>query len=280
MYTLAKSKEKTPLLGSHTRQEQKPISDYFDHTKNGRKLSNIDDEEIMSSCFQQGLTKQTFGESTFVRTFEIHPSTINPNGSLTCTVCQKTIQLAGRHHQHVVKCNFCKEAMPIKKAPIGRKYIRCLPPCNCLLICKQNSMRIKCPRPNCLRTLQCHDDRPESRLTFLAQAIPGIRRVECGNCFECFLWNIEGNMFAQCPHCNRRSAINKKHKQRKVLKYLILSLLMKIVAFITMWKTLNQTKYIEWFIASYAVLFAIALVLLGRSVFYIRMKESQVDVLA
>lgn len=35
---------------------------------------------------------------------------------------------------------------PIKNPPTGKKYVRC--PCNCLLICKDTSRRIGCPRPN------------------------------------------------------------------------------------------------------------------------------------
>ena len=54
-----------------------------------------------------------------------------------CRVCQNSIDISGKREQHVVKCGSCHEATPIRNAPHGRQYVRC--PCNCLLICKNNS---------------------------------------------------------------------------------------------------------------------------------------------
>uniref|UniRef100_A0A8C3LZE3 Phosphatidylinositol-4,5-bisphosphate 4-phosphatase n=1 Tax=Chrysolophus pictus TaxID=9089 RepID=A0A8C3LZE3_CHRPC len=66
---------------------------------------------------------------------------------INCRVCQSLINLDGKLHQHVVKRTVCNEATPIKNPPSGKKYVRCQ--CNCLLICKDTSRKIGCPRPNC-----------------------------------------------------------------------------------------------------------------------------------
>lgn len=45
-----------------------------------------------------------------------------------------------------LSCFWYVAFQPIKNPPTGKKYVRC--PCNCLLICKDTSRRIGCPRPN------------------------------------------------------------------------------------------------------------------------------------
>uniref|UniRef100_A0A8D3E655 Phosphatidylinositol-4,5-bisphosphate 4-phosphatase n=1 Tax=Scophthalmus maximus TaxID=52904 RepID=A0A8D3E655_SCOMX len=98
------------------------------------------------------------------------------------------INLDGKLHQHVVKCTVCNEASPIKNPPTGKKYVRC--PCNCLLICKDTSRRIGCPRPNCRRIINLSPVMviPEEQPAQPALPIqPQGMRVVCGHCGNTFL---------------------------------------------------------------------------------------------
>uniref|UniRef100_A0A8C6WMJ0 Phosphatidylinositol-4,5-bisphosphate 4-phosphatase n=1 Tax=Neogobius melanostomus TaxID=47308 RepID=A0A8C6WMJ0_9GOBI len=144
------------------------------------------------------------------------PPPYSPQGSpdsssapvISCRVCQSAINVEGKAHQHVVKCNFCNEATPIKNAPVGKKYVRC--PCNCLLICKVTSQKIACPRPYCKRVINLGPvhigrDSPEPQ-----HRQPVGIRVICGHCSNTFLWTeFSDRTLARCPHCRnvRRSLL-------------------------------------------------------------------------
>ncbi|CAG11157.1 unnamed protein product [Tetraodon nigroviridis] len=107
---------------------------------------------------------------------------------INCRVCQSLINLDGKLHQHVVKCTVCNEATPIKNPPAGKKYVRC--PCNCLLICKDTSRRIGCPRTNCRRIINLSPVMvvPEEQPAQPALPIqPEGMRVVCGHCGNTFL---------------------------------------------------------------------------------------------
>ncbi|XP_015454113.2 type 2 phosphatidylinositol 4,5-bisphosphate 4-phosphatase, partial [Pteropus alecto] len=125
--------------------------------------------------------------------------------AVNCRVCQSLIGLDGKLHQHVVKCTVCNEATPIKNPPAGKKYVRC--PCNCLLICKDTSRRIGCPRPNCRRIINLGPVMPVSEEQPAQPALPVQpegTRVVCGHCGNTFLWmELRFNTLAKCPHCKK-----------------------------------------------------------------------------
>ncbi len=121
---------------------------------------------------------------------------------VTCRVCQSPIDISGKRDQHVVKCDNCTEATPIRNAPAGRKYVRC--PCNCLLICKNTSQRIACPRPNCKRVISLAPAIAGPNAASGAAGagggaagggvgglnlpnVPGMCRVNCAHCHDSFL---------------------------------------------------------------------------------------------
>ncbi|MBN3279579.1 PP4P2 phosphatase, partial [Polyodon spathula] len=124
---------------------------------------------------------------------------------INCRVCQSLINLDGKLHQHVVKCTVCNEATPIKNPPTGKKYVRC--PCNCLLICKDTSRRIGCPRPHCRRIINLSPVMviPEEQPAQPALPVqPEGTRVVCGHCGNTFLWmELRFNTLAKCPHCKK-----------------------------------------------------------------------------
>ncbi|XP_017338007.1 type 2 phosphatidylinositol 4,5-bisphosphate 4-phosphatase isoform X2 [Ictalurus punctatus] len=184
---------------------------------------------------------------------------------INCRVCQSLINLDGKLHQHVVKCTVCNEATPIKNPPAGKKYVRC--PCNCLLICKDTSRRIGCPRPNCRRIINLSPVMviPEEQPAQPALPIqPEGLRVVCGHCGNTFLgsddagsqpssgvhvddasaarkWmELRFNTLAKCPHCKKISSVGSALPRRRCCAYITVGM---ICIFIGIGLTVGFTEH-------------------------------------
>ncbi|XP_014396012.1 PREDICTED: type 2 phosphatidylinositol 4,5-bisphosphate 4-phosphatase, partial [Myotis brandtii] len=178
---------------------------------------------------------------------------------INCSVCQSLISLDGKLHQHVVKCTVCNEATPIRNPPAGKKYVRC--PCNCLLVCKDTSRRIGCPRPNCRRIVNLgpvmliSEEQPAQPVV---PTQPEGARVACGHCGNTFLWmELRFNTLAKCPHCKKISSVGCALPRRRCCAYITIGMM---CFFIGVGLTVGTQDFARRFHATY-VLWAIAYLL-------------------
>ncbi|XP_014248341.1 type 2 phosphatidylinositol 4,5-bisphosphate 4-phosphatase isoform X2 [Cimex lectularius] len=189
--------------------------------------------------------------------------------SVTCRVCQMLIDVTGRVEQHVVKCNRCNEATPIRKPPAGKKYIRC--PCNCLLICKSSAQRIACPRANCKRIVQL----TQSPMTPPVPSIPGMCKVTCVHCLDTFLFNTLKNALARCPHCQKVSSVGPSFAMSRAKVFLVLSIVLLFLTSLIVYFTHSiAATGTVWVIIVYIFLYLAGLFFLSRSIYYYSIKVS------
>ncbi|ROK35769.1 Type 2 phosphatidylinositol 4,5-bisphosphate 4-phosphatase [Anabarilius grahami] len=189
---------------------------------------------------------------------------------INCRVCQSLITLDGKLHQHVVKCTVCNEATPIKNPPTGKKYVRC--PCNCLLICKDTSRRIGCPRPNCRRIINLSPVMviPEEQPAQPALPVqPEGMRVVCGHCGNTFLWmELRFNTLAKCPHCKKISSVGSALPRRRCCAYITVGM---ICIFIGIGLTVGTQDFARRYHATYvswAFAYLLGLICLVRACYW------------
>ncbi|XP_025418167.1 type 1 phosphatidylinositol 4,5-bisphosphate 4-phosphatase [Sipha flava] len=195
----------------------------------------------------------------------------NSASKVTCRVCQDMIDVVGKKEQHVVKCNRCNEATPIRSAPSGKKYVRCL--CHCLLICKSTSQRIACPRTNCKRVINL----APSPVTPPVPQVPGMCRVTCIHCQDTFLFNMLQNALARCPHCRKVSSVGPEFAQAKAIFFLVVAVILFIVGAIIAYFTFSYGNTNRVYLISNIAIFLLTLLALWKSVYYSRIKVSSID---
>jgi len=202
------------------------------------------------------------------------PYTTNEDRGLpmvTCRVCSAMIDISWKREQHVVKCNQCNEATPIRNAPPGKKYVRC--PCNCLLICKSSSQRVACPRPNCKRIINL----APSPVTPPVPTMPGMCRVTCGHCHDTFLFNTLTNALARCPHCRKVSSVGVDFARNRSNVYMAFGILFLAVGIAVAWTTYAHALEHTGIFLAYIGMFLVAGLLFARTFYYRRMKVSVIE---
>lgn len=213
-----------------------------------------------------------------------HGASLETGGTLiphiNCRVCDSVVSVEGKLHLHVIKCNRCGEATPIRPSPEGKKYVRC--PCNCLLICKATSQRIICPRPNCKRvvslvpvvTSESYDIPPHRRIQ------NPTRRIICAYCNTSFLWVQPGNTYNKCPSCDQYSSFGPRYRATGLRSSLIATMLTLAIAIgvtIAVVYCVDDCHWTKWAYVSFAACYAIGLIMLLRALRYYCIKVSQVE---
>uniref|UniRef100_A0A915Q1K0 Phosphatidylinositol-4,5-bisphosphate 4-phosphatase n=1 Tax=Setaria digitata TaxID=48799 RepID=A0A915Q1K0_9BILA len=261
--------EYAPLLSS----EQSAVTPNYEGTENQDTGTAIgtpeeyirrEEEHHTVPQEQQITTSHTYGEPSEQLRHVAGPT-------VTCRVCSATIVIEGKTRQHVVKCNHCNEATPIRAAPSGKKYVRC--PCNCLLLCKASSNRIACPRVNCRRVITLGGSAPVGTAV---RAPTGTCRVLCAHCQEIFMFNTLNVTAAKCPHCQKISSVGRDYARNRAIIFIICSLIFLLVAIGLMIGTWNSAKSAPFIYLIWLIVIAVALFAFIRSAYYIRLKTSTV----
>lgn len=199
---------------------------------------------------------------------------------VACSVCNSRIDISNKKEQHVVKCENCNEATPIREAPNEKKYVRC--PCNCLLICKVTALRIACPRQNCKRVINLTETNDAGRdrrrgPNPLPVSTPGMCRVTCGHCDDSFLFNTLSNQLARCPFCRKLSTVGPEFARTRGTVFMIVFFIFLAIGLGIVFGTKSYLSQYGGLYALYVGIFVVDAIFVIRSIYYLTMKISYIE---
>ncbi|XP_074645595.1 type 1 phosphatidylinositol 4,5-bisphosphate 4-phosphatase-like isoform X2 [Tubulanus polymorphus] len=237
----------------------------------GDKSSNDAQLPPVYTPYPSGVANPTAaGGQTVVSVPPIGPDELPPpytpsqtqGQAVNCKICQTPIDITGKLRQHVVKCGNCNEATPIKVAPPGKKYVRC--PCNCLLICREQSQRIACPRQNCKRVIRLSS---ESTVTTV-QSPGSLKRAVCYHCGVTFIFGRENSALARCPDCRKVSSVGPTYARMRAIIHLVIGLVFLAIAIgVTVGTFVLASEHGGYYVL-WTVFYLAAIVMFARSIYY------------
>lgn len=228
-------------------------------------------DDVVSRQASTVVTASSIGPDELPPSYQQDQQNSQNSVIVTCRVCQALIDISWKKEQHVVKCAHCNEATPIRNAPPGKKYVRC--PCNCLLICKSSSQRVACPRPNCKRIINL----APSPVTPPLLTMPGMCRVTCGHCHDTFLFDINKNNLARCPHCRKVSSVGPEFCRKRRNLLFLGGLIFVAIGFGVTYGTMPYAKTHTGIYFALITPFLVALLLFAKTVYYCTLKVSNVE---
>ncbi|KAI3388706.1 hypothetical protein SNEBB_011048 [Seison nebaliae] len=188
---------------------------------NGNKRRGSDNNPLLSAgeIFDSQLNVNIIRPSVDIEDQSLKSNEkLNYKQIIVCRICGQHINIGYDDNGYVIRCEKCKEATPIRDAPPGKKYARCK--CNCLLICRNTSKKVQCPRQNCRRINEVSS--PETK---------GVQQsYHTVLCYHCHvLVTLPTSTKICCPKCKKVSILSEHNTKKKALIFLIFSVILLLI---------------------------------------------------
>jgi phosphatidylinositol-4,5-bisphosphate 4-phosphatase len=102
-------------------------------------------------------------------------------------------------------------------------------------------------------------------------------RVSCGHCFDSFLYNTLNNKLARCPFCRKLSSVGPEFARTRGIVFLLFFMIFLGGAIGVTFGTHSYLPDYKGLIALYIGLYLLAILFFGRSLYYLTMKVSTIE---